>query len=175
MTCSHCGYNSPEGATVCAACGQPLTGAPGQGTPGATPSPGWLARNRRWAIPVGCLTALLLVALFVAGLFVTIFSMFRSSYVYQESLARARANLEVQQALGQPIEPGWFVSGNLNVSGASGEANLAIPISGPKGKGTIHLEAKKQAGRWEFQKLAVVVDGGAQIDLLASTRGPTSF
>jgi Cytochrome oxidase complex assembly protein 1 len=40
----------------------------------------------------------------------------------------------VIEALGSPIKEGFFVSGNTNVNGASGEANLSIPISGPREK-----------------------------------------
>jgi len=41
-----------------------------------------------------------------------------------------------------------------------------IPISGPKGKGTIYVEARKSAGHWSFLKLFVEVGvDGERIDL----------
>jgi hypothetical protein len=61
----------------------------------------------------------------------------------------------VIEALGSPINDGFLVSGNTNVNGASGESNLAIPISGPKGKGTIYVSANKSLGRWSYSGLVV--------------------
>jgi hypothetical protein len=58
------------------------------------------------------------------------------------------------------------LSGNTNVNGASGDADLSIPISGPKGKGTIFAVAKKSGGEWTYSKLNVKIDStGETIDL----------
>jgi len=76
----------------------------------------------------------------------------------------------VIEALGAPIKEGFFVSGNTNVNGAAGEANLAIPISGPKGKGTIYVKATKALGRWSYSDLVVEIQATrTRIDLL---KGP---
>ncbi len=171
MTCANCGYSAPEGARSCPACGQPLTGT---GVPAAQSS--WFKRNVKWVVPVGCLTILLAFALFFALIFAVVAGSFRSSDPYKHSLALAQGSAEVQRALGQPIVPGWFVSGSINVSGSTGEANLEIPISGPKGAGKIYVQAKKRVGKWEYQELqVVVVTDGSKIDLLREAKGPTSF
>ena len=85
-------------------------------------------------MPVGCLTVVLLFTVFVGSMLVIVFSAMKSTDVYKEALARANADPAVIEALGSPIKDGFLVSGNTNVNGASGESNLAIPISGPKGK-----------------------------------------
>jgi len=176
MACANCGYEVPAGTANCPSCGQALTSGQVAGAGAAQPeSRGWLQRNLKWALPVGCLGILLLFALFVGGIFTAVMTSFRSSDVYQQALALARANPEVQQALGLPIEPGWMVTGSINVAGSGGDANLAIPISGPRGAGSIRLQAKKSAGKWEYQQLEVVVTNGSKIDLLPATKGPTSF
>ena len=96
-----------------------------------------------------------------------VFSAMKSTDVYKEALARAKANAAVIEALGSPIEDGLLVSGNTNVNGASGESNLAIPISGPKGKGTIHVSANKSLGQWNYSGLVVeVAQTHQRIDLL---------
>jgi Cytochrome oxidase complex assembly protein 1 len=41
----------------------------------------------------------------------------------------------------------------------SGDAELSIPISGPRGKGRILVAAKKEHGRWSYQTMEVDVDG----------------
>ncbi len=52
------------------------------------------------------------------------------------------------------------------MDGASGQADIAIPISGPKGKATIYAVATKSGGKWTYSKLTVqVVGGGDEIDL----------
>jgi len=103
------------------------------------------------------------------GLFVFgIFGALKSSEVYQQAVAKAQASEEVQSAIGEPIVAGTFVSGSIEVSGASGNADLAIPISGPKGSATVYAVAKKSAGRWSYTTLEVEVKGAAgRIDLLA--------
>lgn len=89
------------------------------------------------------------------------------SDVYREALARAKASPGVVRSLGEPLREGLFVSGSIQVTGPSGNAELAIPLSGPRGKGTIYLEARKSAGRWNYSRLLVEVTAtGERIDLL---------
>ena len=70
----------------------------------------------------------------------------------------------VIEALGSPIKEGLFVSGNTNVNGAAGETDLAIPTSGPKGKGTIYLKAAKTLGRWSYSDLVVEIQATGKQD-----------
>ena len=81
----------------------------------------------------------------------------KSTDVYKEALSRAKADPAVIEALGSPIKDGLLISGNTHVNGASGETNLAIPISGPKGKGTIYVSANKSLGQWIYSGLVVEV------------------
>jgi hypothetical protein len=127
----------------------------------------WYERNKKWAVPVGCLVAIVVIVGFFGGLFLIAFSAFKYSGVYVESLKQAHANPAVIQALGEPIEEGFFVFGSIHVNGPSGEADIAIPISGPKGSGTIYAVARKSAGIWHFEVLEVDVKGSEdRIDLL---------
>jgi hypothetical protein len=90
----------------------------------------------------------------------------KQSDAYKIALARAQANPGVIEAIGSPISQTGIVSGNSNVSGAVGEANLSIPLSGPKGKATLYVEAKKSADRWFFQTMVVKIEKtGERIDL----------
>ena len=118
-------------------------------------------------MPLGCFTVTLLFLAFVGSILVIVFSAMKSTDVYREALARAKTDPAVMDALGSPIKDGVLVSGNSSVNGASGESNLAIPISGPKGKGTIYVSAIKSLGRWNYS--GVVVEVGQtheRIDLL---------
>ena len=104
-------------------------------------------RNWKWFVPTGCLTILILVVAFLGSIVMIVFSAIKSTDPYKDAFARAKMHPAVIEALGSPIKEGFFVSGNTNVNGAAGEANLAIPISGPKGKGTIYVKAAKSLGQ----------------------------
>src|SRR5437660_7473067 len=81
----------------------------------------------------------------------------------------AQASPVVIDAIGSPIVQTGIVSGNSNVNGPTGETNLSIPLSGPKGKATLYVEAKKSADIWLFQTMVVKIEKtGERIDLNTS-------
>jgi hypothetical protein len=133
--------------------------------PPRPPGGSWFSRNWKWFVPTGCLTFFALGVLVVVCSTMFVFGVLKSTDVYKTALARAKSDRRVAAALGTPIKDGLVPSGKTNVAGPSGQADLAIPISGPKGKATIYAIATKSAGRWEFSKLSVQVDGGETIDL----------
>jgi hypothetical protein len=113
----------------------------------------------------------LLAASFVFVIVSIVFGAMKSSDAYKAALAKTKADPRVVNALGSPIKDGFFVSGTTNVSGSSGHADLTVPISGPKGAGTIYFVASKFAGEWTFSKLVVEVGKtGERIDL--TEKGP---
>ena len=127
----------------------------------------WYERNKKWAVPVGCLVAIVVIVGFFGGICLIAFSAFKYSGVYVESLKQAHASPAVAQALGEPREEGLLVFGSIHVNGPFGEADIAIPISGPKGSGTIYAVASKSAGIWHFELLEVDIKGSDdRIDLL---------
>jgi hypothetical protein len=133
----------------------------------AEASPDWWRRNWKWCIPAGCLSALLTVGGVIALILVLLIGLITSNDAYKQGVAKATVNPAVVAALGAPIHAGTFTTGKINVNGGSGTADLAIPISGPKGSGTIYLEAHKSAGDWSFSKLVVQIDKPPKrIDLL---------
>lgn len=137
---------------------------------GARPG-NWWSRNWKWFVPAGCLTVLLGFGGFVALILMSVSRMMKSSDAYRQALARAKASPAVVQALGEPLQEGFFTSGSIHVSGPSGNADLAIPVQGPKGKGTVYVAATKSMGLWSFRNLEVEVEAsGRRIDLL---REPT--
>jgi len=116
--------------------------------------------NQRRITP-GCLWAIvILVAIlgFVAVLVFSIFGAFTSSEPYQHALAVARSDETVTSIMGTPINTGFLAMGSLSESGISGDADLQIPISGPKKSGTLYVTAQRRNGRWVYFTLAVNVD-----------------
>lgn len=119
-------------------------------------------------MPVGCLTMVVLIATFVAAIILIVFGALKSSDAYKTAVTRAKADPQVIEALGTPIEEGMFVSGKTNVDGSSGEADLTIPLRGPKAKAKLYVVATKRAGRWTYSTLEAEIDGrDERINLLA--------
>jgi hypothetical protein len=127
----------------------------------------WLGRNWKWLLAVTFLG----MVVFAAGIFALIMQGMRSSDVAQEAVTRAQANPAMVQRLGPGIDEGWMMSGSINVAaGGTGDAQLAVPISGPKGSATVYVIANKVAGTWNYSQILAAIDGsGEKVDLL---RGP---
>ena len=135
----------------------------------------WFGRNWKWAAPTGCLLVVLLVGAFIASILFFVFSMMKSNEAYRHSLETARQNPAVVAALGEPIHEGWLVSGNFEESGGTGQAQFSIPVSGPKGSGTIYVEARKSAGQWNYSTMVLEVDASRQrLDLLQAPSDPVT-
>jgi hypothetical protein len=131
------------------------------------PSPAAPAKKSgclKWGL-IGCGSALVLFGIFAVVIVVVVFGAMKKSDVYQEGLRRAQADPAVVAALGTPIEAGLMVTGSVNVDSSGGHATLDFPISGPKGKATVHAVATKSGAGWEYSALTVKPENGALIDL----------
>ena len=142
-------------------------------SPGLTPTAarkGWFSRNWKWLVP----TVLIVFFILPLALLGSIFAAMKNSDVAKESLLRAQKNAFVVQKLGTPIEEGWLVSGSINTSTTSGDADLAVPISGPKGQGKIYVTAHKSAGMWSYSAMEAAMEGSDQrINLLSDVAAGT--
>lgn len=128
----------------------------------------WFQRNWKWVVPCGCLTLLALVAAATLGVVFGVFWMIKSSEVVQDGLRRAQESPEVILALGEPVEARWWIGGSIKTTGPTGNADVALPLKGPKGKATLYIVAYRQAGEWYYERLEVEVEGAPErIDLLA--------
>jgi hypothetical protein len=137
--------------------------------PGMPAKPvGWSGRHKQLAIAMGCVGLLVVATLLGGGILVTVaFAALRSSDAYQLALSAAMHEPSVAAELGPPIQAGWFTTGHVTVAGPSGDASLAIPISGSRGSGTLNVSAQKSGGRWTFSVLNVSISGRpAPIDLI---------
>ncbi len=141
---------------------------PERGALQGRPAKSWWGRNWKWMVPLWVVTPMLLFGGLITLVVLLVFGLVQSTLAYQEALAAARSDVEVTAALGTPIEAGRFVTGNVEVNPGSGYADLVIPISGPKGEGTLYVEAQKARGQWYFTTLEVTVAGtNDSYDLLA--------
>jgi hypothetical protein len=104
------------------------------------------------------------------GILGTVFYGLHNSWAYEEGVKLAKLNPEVAAELGEPIESSWLATGSINLVNDSGNATLAIPLSGLKQKGTLYVEVHKQAGQWHFKSAVVETAGGKKIDLLTKRK-----
>jgi hypothetical protein len=118
-------------------------------------------------VPAGCLTGLVGVAGFIALLVSLVFGLLKSTTPYKEALAKAQRDPVVIGRLGTPFQGGNIVSRKVSLYGGTGEAQLAIPLQGSRGSGTLYVEARQKAGTWTYSTLTVRPDGpGEPISLL---------
>jgi Cytochrome oxidase complex assembly protein 1 len=119
----------------------------------------------RWLL-IGCAAPVLLGGLCIGGLFAYVFQSLRSSDACNEAMAKARSHPDLIAALGQPVEKGWLVTGVIQ-RGADVDrvAKLSIPVSGPRGEGTLTVEGIKSGPFWYFPKLELSVASGKTFDL----------
>jgi cytochrome oxidase complex assembly protein 1 len=147
---------------------------PASPPPALTLPESWFSRNWKWFVPTLVLGLVLLIAVAVGALITFVFGLLKSSEPYQHAVAVASSNPAVVRELGTPIVPAWYISGNINVSGSSGNADLAIPLKGSLHRGTVYVVAKKTAGAWAYETLQVLIDGQeSPIMLLPATATPS--
>lgn len=117
---------------------------------------------------IGCGAALVLLLIGVGIIAMVVFGAMKSTDVYKEALSRAKNDPRVIQAIGSPIEAGFLVTGNVNVNNRTGDADIAFPIKGPRGKGTVHAVAVRESGGWRYTELTAEVPNTPPINLLNS-------
>jgi len=129
----------------------------------------WAWRNKRWesiehfkAVQKkwarwGAIAFVAFIALFIALFFVVAASM-KSSDAFQLSLSTLQASPEGAQQIGSPVKTG-FPMGSIQISGPRGNASLSYSVSGPKGEGTVFVEATKDMGRWKIDRMVLEQEG----------------
>jgi hypothetical protein len=156
---------NPHSQTHTAACESPPVSTGVSGTGNA-----WWSRNQFRVLVAGCCGAVVLFFGGIAFIVVAAFAMMRSSGACEEAVARSESSPAVVQALGAPLDVGWFVTGTLN-PGRSAE--ITIPVTGPRGKARIKVVASKANGTWVFSTLTVKLTAtGARISLVEKGRPP---
>ena len=109
---------------------------------------------------------------FVASLFFVVMLFMRGADASVESLKRAQNSPQVKAALGEPIAMDWWVMGSFSSTAEEGQANLTIPVSGPRGSASIQTEATKQQGTWRYTRMSADLPSGETIDLLQPLPSP---
>lgn len=121
------------------------------------------AVQKKWAKWGVILFALGAAALIPFFFFVS--GMLKDSVPYKLAEAQLEQSNEVTSTIGKPLSTG-MPTGSIQVSGPDGRANLQFSVEGPKGKGTAYVEAVKQLGRWQIDRMVMDDESsGRRIDL----------
>lgn len=133
------------------------------------PVPGekdWLDRHPRRRMWLGGIILIGCMVVFVGGVLSLVEYSFHHHTVTLQAVERVENNPQVVLAIGQPMQVGWVIKGNIHMKNSNGYADLRIPISGADGKGTIVLYAKETLGIWTFTILRVDLADSTTIDLM---------
>lgn len=133
--------------------------------PAATPPQKSSSGCLKWGL-IGCGIVIVLGAIVACVIVFGAFAAMKRTDVYKGALERAQNDPRVVAALGSPVNSGWWMSGRINKdTRTGGDADLHIPISGPKAKGELHAVATIENGKWVYETLTVTPEGGTAIDL----------
>lgn len=109
-------------------------------------------KNIKWIL-LGVAGLILLIGL--AFSIVALVMKLMKGDAYQLSLSEISKNIEVIEIIGEPMQPSWFVMGNVNTSGPEGFASLEYSIEGPNGSGKVYVYATRTVGEWKLDNVVV--------------------
>lgn len=117
----------------------------------------------------GCTIIVIAMGAFVAVVVFVLSHAMRATQPYKDIIARAQKDPRVVEALGAPVNPGWFVSGRIRSSRSRSYARLEIPLRGSKQNGSVFVAATQEGSQpWTYHRLLMTPDRGEPIDLLAA-------
>ena len=115
---------------------------------------------------------LLIVALFVGGITWFVFHTISSSDAAETARTYLRNNEQLKQDIGEVKEFGWFVTGQINVQNANGEASLNFKVIGEKKTVNATVDLSYRSNRnWRVTGASYVSDGRT-IDLMKPYDAP---
>ena len=122
------------------------------------PQPSWWKRNWKWVVPLGgCLTAIVLVIILISSIYFGVNDLMEGSEPYEYAIELINKDEELIGLLGSPIEKTGMGQNNMNWVNGTKTAKMAIPIAGPKGSGTLFINASGKGDAWDYHEIRVEV------------------
>lgn len=119
----------------------------------------WFKRNWIWVISLsGCLTFIILLVLGIGSFFYGVTKVLTKSEPSEYAMEMTQSNVQIIESIGEPIEKNGMPSGNISYVNESGEADLQIPVKGPKGDAVVFVKAHKVEGEWIYEELYVLIE-----------------
>ena len=129
--------------------------------------PSWVKRNWKWALPLGgCLGLIFVFVLMIGSIFYGVTTLFEDSDPYEYAFEKINQDEQLIKVLGSPIEKDGMAQGSLNYTNGDGKADMIIPISGPKGKGTLYIHATSSDDDWTYHEIRVDITDEESFQLL---------
>lgn len=107
----------------------------------------------------GCMLAVVLLFGFCVILSFGVLYVIGQSGPGDIAFEAAKKSEILREALGEPMEKGWLVNGNVSINNDTGNADLTIPVSGPKGSASVHAVATMVDGVWRFTEVKATIGG----------------
>ncbi len=124
------------------------------------------ARRRSWLGSKWARVAIVVLGLVLLVSVIVVIA-FNNADATKLAASTATSNAALVERLGSPMKTGRLIGGAIEVTPGTGTADLAIPISGPRAKGTLYALAVKEAGVWKLTSLKYGADGeSSRLDLL---------
>ena len=109
----------------------------------------------------------LLIALFVGAIVGIAFYSINNSEAAATSKTFLKNNAILKRDIGEVKDFGWFITGNVNVNNASGEANLYIKVIGERGEVPATVSLMYRSGRaWRVTEASYKNAAGQTVDLI---------
>jgi hypothetical protein len=121
--------------------------------------------SKRGKFGTGALFAISIFGLFAIPLFFAVDAEMQNSDVYKLTMNRAQSSPCVTGIVGSPLKSGWMMAGSMRESSLEGSADFSIPVTGPKGKGSLTVRAEKLNGSWKIDSL-IFTHGSSQSNLV---------
>jgi hypothetical protein len=113
---------------------------------------------------LGALLLFLLgLALFMGVVWAGCSTFLKANGPYREAVKIARADPAVVEALGAPVEEGWFLNGSIESDGMDARATYLTRLNGSRDRGTLRIRGYSD-GAWRIVSMTLETGEGARLD-----------
>ncbi len=111
----------------------------------------------------GILLALLGLGLFMGVVWAGCSTFLKSNGPYEEAVKIARMDPAVMEALGAPVEEGWFLNGEIESDGMDSRATYLTRLHGSRDRGTLRIRGYRDSA-WRIVGMTLETGDGARLD-----------
>jgi hypothetical protein len=120
---------------------------------------------------LGCLGILGIVGVCAVSIGLMSQVMFRAFGPLDQAMDLLRRNEQVVAALGEPINPGLFIFGEISSGSRSSHASLEVPLFGSRRNGTMNVSGTWERNQWDLSLWVYYDQGGEEVEVyLTSSR-----
>lgn len=98
------------------------------------------------------------IGLLIAISWVGCSAFLKNNDAYERGLATTLADPVLEDALGAPLEEGWFINGTVEGDGMTTHGVWLVRIRGTEETGTLRIAGVKSSGLWRVVQLSVEAD-----------------